>query len=56
MARLIGLLALLLIVAGGYLIARDYVRRHPQDVPWTDLDLKDPIGTFTGRKLASHPA
>jgi len=52
-ARLIGLLVvLLLIVAGGYLIARDYVRRHPQDVPWTDLDLKDPIGTFTGRKLA----
>ena len=53
MARLIGLLALLLIVAGGYLIARDYVRRHPQDVPWTDLDLRDPIGAFTGRKLAS---
>jgi len=52
-ARLIGLLVLLLIVVGGFLVARDYVRRHPQDVPWTDLDLKDPIGAFTGRKLAS---
>lgn len=53
MARLIWLLVLLLLIVGGYLIVRDYARRHPQDVPWTDLDLKDPIGGFTGRKLAS---
>ena len=53
MARLIGLLVLLLILAGGYVIGSDYVRRHPQDVPWTDLDLKDPVGAFTGRKIAS---
>lgn len=52
MARLIGWLIFLAIVAGAYLLARDYVRRHPQDVPWTRLELKDPIGRFTGRKLA----
>ena len=57
MARLIKrggcLLLLLLIAAGAYLIGRDYVRRHPQDVPWTELALEHPIGTFTGRKLAA---
>lgn len=26
--------------------------RHPQDLPWTALDLADPPGMFTGRKLA----
>lgn len=56
MARLIrriGCLALLLIVAGAaYLAGRDYVRRHPQNVPWTDLDLDHPVGTFTSQKLA----
>ncbi|CAN5135108.1 extensin family protein [soil metagenome] len=32
---------------------RDYARRHPQEVPWTALDLGDPVGRFTGRKLAA---
>ncbi|MBC7986932.1 MAG: extensin family protein [Sphingomonadaceae bacterium] len=27
-------------------------RRHPEDLPWTALDLSAPIGAFTGRKLA----
>lgn len=27
-------------------------RSRPQDVPWTSLDLADPIGAFTGRKMA----
>ncbi|CAN5536920.1 extensin family protein [soil metagenome] len=27
------------------------VRSHPQDLPWTKLDLGQPIGMFTGRKL-----
>ncbi|MFT3966143.1 MAG: extensin family protein [Sphingobium sp.] len=35
------------------LAVRDYGRRHPQDVPWTALDLGDPTGRFTGRKLAA---
>ena len=57
MARLIKrvgcLVFLLVILIGAYLFGRDYVRRHPQDVPWTRLDLHHPIGTFTGRKLAA---
>lgn len=28
------------------------VRNRPQDLPWTRLDLGQPIGAFTGRKLA----
>ncbi len=45
---------LFLILAGAaYLYAREYVRRHPQDFPWTDLSLRDPVGRFTLRKLVS---
>jgi hypothetical protein len=46
------LLFLILIGAAG-LYGREYVRRHPQDVPWTRLDLRDPPGLFTARKLAA---
>jgi hypothetical protein len=28
-----------------------YARNHPQDMPWTALDLAEPVGAFTGRKL-----
>ena len=31
-------------------------RRRPQDVPWTPLDLGQPIGAFTARKLAGLTA
>ncbi len=27
-------------------------KNRPQDMPWTDLDLGQPVGLFTGRKLA----
>jgi hypothetical protein len=30
-----------------------YARNHPEDVPWTELDLARPIGAFTGRKIAA---
>lgn len=44
------LLALVIVAAfAGF----GYVQRHPEDVPWTDLDLSRPIGMFTGRKLAA---
>lgn len=46
-------------IGGGYVYGRDYVRRHPQDFPWTKLDLRHPTGAFTGPKLArlgSDPA
>jgi len=34
------------------LVLYGYSRRHPEDVPWTALDLSQPVGAFTGRKLA----
>ena len=46
-------LLVLILLAGAYHYAREYVRRHPQDVPWTALDLRDPVGRFTLRKLVS---
>ncbi|WIW87312.1 extensin family protein [Sphingobium sp. V4] len=30
-----------------------WLRQRPQDLPWTDLDLAQPVGLFTGRKLAA---
>lgn len=48
-----GWLAFLVLLVGAFLYGRDYIRRHPQDVPWTRLDLDDPTGIFTGRKLAA---
>ena len=42
----LGLVALLGLLLFGY------ARRHPEDMPWTELDLGQPVGTFTGRKLA----
>jgi hypothetical protein len=30
-----------------------HARRHPEDLPWTKLDLSQPVGMFTGRKLAA---
>lgn len=48
--RRLVLLAAFLILA---LIGYAYVRHRPQDLPWTDLDLAQPIGLFTGRKLAA---
>src|SRR4051812_38085140 len=45
-------LVLLALLAFGGLLLWGYGRNHPEDVPWTSLDLSRPIGTFTGRKLA----
>lgn len=42
----------LAIFAGVVLAVLAWVRRHPEDVPWTRLDLTRPVGMFTGRKLA----
>ena len=43
----------LALLATGALLAIGYARRHPEDLPWTQLDLTRPIGLFTGRKLAA---
>jgi hypothetical protein len=45
-------LALIALIAAAWIFGRNYVRDHPQDVPWTPLRLDDPIGFFTSRKLA----
>lgn len=54
MLRSLGcLIVVLAIAAAAYWFGRDYVARHPQDFPWTELELTDPIGRFTGRKIAA---
>jgi hypothetical protein len=40
------------VLLGGVLIAVALVRDRPQDLPWTRLDLSQPVGAFTGRKIA----
>jgi hypothetical protein len=45
------LLVLALLGFGGMLLY-GYGRNHPEDLPWTELDLARPVGAFTGRKLA----
>ena len=36
----------------GGLLLYGHARSHPEDMPWTPLDLSQPVGAFTGRKLA----
>ena len=36
----------------GALLLYGHARGHPEDLPWTELDLTRPVGAFTGRKLA----
>jgi len=50
---LIPLLILAAMLAAAWYGVRDYGRRHPEAVPWTALDLGDPVGRFTGRKLTA---
>jgi hypothetical protein len=41
------------VVAGAIFWLVALSNRHPEDVPWTELDLARPVGAFTGRKLAA---
>lgn len=52
MSRAIGWLVFIALLAAAFYFGRDHVRRHPQDFPWTELDLADPTGAFTAGKLA----
>ncbi|HEX8443128.1 MAG TPA: extensin family protein [Allosphingosinicella sp.] len=53
MLRAFKILLLLGLIAFGGLLLYGYARQHPEDMPWTRLDLAQPIGAFTGRKLAA---
>nr|WP_239987607.1 extensin family protein [Sphingosinithalassobacter portus] len=41
------------IAIGAVFLAIVWLRGRPQDLPWTRVDLDEPIGLFTGRKLAA---
>jgi len=47
----LALTAVLLVVA--VIEGAGYIAAHPQDMPWTQLNLDQPIGHFTGPKLAA---
>jgi hypothetical protein len=49
----IALIVFVLLLGAGALLLWSYARRHPEDMPWTRLDLTQPVGAFTGRKLAA---
>jgi hypothetical protein len=51
--RWLKILILLALLAFGGLLLWGYGRNHPEDLPWTDLDLAQPVGAFTGRKVAA---
>ena len=42
----------LALIAFSAMLLYGYSRTHPENMPWTKLDLARPIGAFTGRKLA----
>jgi hypothetical protein len=50
--RLLKTLLFLAAIGFGGLLLYGYARNHPEDMPWTELDLAQPVGAFTGRKLA----
>ena len=51
--RIARLLLILGLIGLAGLLLYGHARRHPEDLPWTALDLTQPIGVFTGRKLAA---
>jgi hypothetical protein len=53
MLRLLKIALLLTLIGLAALLLYGRSRSHPEDMPWTALDLADPPGAFTGRKLAA---
>ena len=49
--RILKALLVLGLIGFAALLLYGYARRHPEDMPWTALDLSQPVGAFTGRKL-----
>lgn len=50
--KIIVRLILLALLALAGLLLFGLARSNPEDLPWTKLDLTQPVGAFTGRKLA----
>ncbi len=48
--KLLGIFLLFVILG---MIGSVYVKENPENFPWTQLSLNQPIGLFTGRKLAA---
>jgi hypothetical protein len=53
MLRALKILLFIGLLSFAALLLWGYSRNHPEDVPWTELDLAQPVGAFTGRKLAA---
>ncbi|WP_334655213.1 extensin family protein [Sphingomonas panaciterrae] len=51
--RTLGVVVALAVVGLLALLAYGWAQRHPQDTPWAPLDLAQPPGLFTGRKLVA---
>jgi len=51
LARLLKILLAVSLALFAGLLLWGYARSHPEDLPWTELDLTQPVGAFTGRKL-----
>lgn len=51
--RAIAWLVALALIGSIALVAWGVLRGRPQDLPWTSLDLSQPVGLFTGRKIAA---
>lgn len=48
-----GRIVALIVLIPAIFLAIMYLRGRPEDLPWTKLDLAEPIGLFTGTKLAA---
>jgi hypothetical protein len=51
--RTLGWIVALALVGAVLLVGWGVMRGRPQDLPWTPLDLSQPIGMFTGRKITA---
>ena len=51
--RRVKIFLVLALFAFAAFLAWGYARSHPEDMPWTPVDLAQPVGAFTGRKLAA---
>lgn len=54
--RMIGGAFALALIGAAALLVWTLAKGRPQDLPWTPLDLGEPIGLFTGRKLVGLTA